>query len=180
MLPSTPTAKPKGLFPLIGKCVITPAGVMRPIRSVSLNHRLPSGPTTMLVGARSGPEPPSGNSVTCPAVVILAMAEPGPADSTIHRLWSGPVTIPFGELLDCPALRASSPGGGSENSVTWPDGVIRPTFPTASSVNQMLPSGPQVMPSGSTAPSRGNLVTTPCGVIFRIKSGLRELLAACD
>jgi hypothetical protein len=79
--------------------------------------------------------------------------------SAIHRLWSGPVTIPLGL------------GVGSENSVTAPAGVMRPTREVQNSVNQMLPSGPQVIPSGPTPSARGYLVTTPAGLTFRIQSG---------
>src|SRR3989454_1552325 len=54
-----------------------------------------------------------------------------------------------------------------------PVGVIRPTLLPQDSVNQRLPSGPAVMPSGLLLPlggqlrlgGRGNSVITPAGVI---------------
>ena len=53
------------------------------------------------------------------------------------------------------------------NSVTTPAGVMRPMPRRCSSVNQRLPSGPRVMPSGrlpGVMPAQ-NSVTTPAGVI---------------
>src|SRR5258708_3513130 len=48
---------------------------------------------------------------------------------------------------------------------------MRPIRPVQNSVNQMLPSGPQAMLSGPTPTPMGNWVTTPAGLILRIKSG---------
>src|SRR5262249_5882285 len=52
------------------------------------------------------------------------------------------------------------------NSVSVPEGVIRPTLALPGSVNHKLRSGPTVMPDGSpTAVCKGNSVITPAGVI---------------
>src|SRR5713226_4448089 len=158
--PSTPPAKPNTLScpDPIGNCVITPAGVIRPICPISVNHMFPSGPATMLWGCSwLFTLLPSGNSVISPWIVIRAIDSCWRPPSAIHRLWSGPVTIPLGV--------------GSENSVITPAGAMRPTRPVQNSVNQILPSGPQVMPSGPTPLASGYLVTTPAGLTLRIQSG---------
>ena len=61
----------------------------------SVNHRLPSAPAVIPVGARSAVNPgvlPARNSVTTPAVVIRPMP-PGLAGSVNHRSPSGPLVI---------------------------------------------------------------------------------------
>src|SRR5438132_6566124 len=102
---------------------------------------------------------PNGYSVTTPSVVMRAIDSCWRLPSTNHRLWSGPVTIPLGL------------GFGIGNSVITPAGVMRTTFCTQNSVNQTLPSGPQVTPSAPTPLASGYLVTTPAGLTFRIQSG---------
>src|SRR6185312_6341536 len=56
----------------------------------SVNHTLPSGPAAMAVAA-------TGNSLTCPAGVILPSRPVN--DSVNHRLPSGPLTIASGTLF---------------------------------------------------------------------------------
>src|ERR1700730_218091 len=102
---------------------------------------------------------PNGNSATTPLVVIRAIDSRCRLPSTNHRLWSGPVTIPLGL------------GYGIATSVITPAGVIRTTLPAQNSVNQTLPSGPHVMPSGPTPLARGYFVMTPDGLTFRIEFG---------
>ena len=78
--------------------VITPAGVIRPIRSgnCSVNQRLPSGPAVISAGWPPGVMP-AENSVITPAGVIRPIR---PArDSVNQRLPSGPRVIPKGLLL---------------------------------------------------------------------------------
>src|ERR1700724_4008744 len=101
----------------------------------------------------------NGSSVTTPLVVIRAIDSCWRLPSTNQRLWSGPVTIPL--VL----------GYGIGNSVITPAGVIRTTLPAQNSVNQTLPSGPHVMPSGPTPLVRGYLEMTPAGLTFRIQYG---------
>jgi hypothetical protein len=50
-------------------------------------------------------------------------------------------------------------------SVIAPAGVMEAIFPVAPSVNQMLPSGPEVMPTGLLGVGVANEVTIPWGVI---------------
>src|SRR5262249_18790557 len=85
--------------------VITPAGVIRPIRSVtpSVNQTLPSGPAVISTGSLSG-ERPWRNSVIWPPGAIRPMA----GISAGYRLPSGPRAIPS----------ASALGDGIGNSVT--------------------------------------------------------------
>ena len=73
-----------------------------------------------------------------PAVVMRPILLPGV--SVNQRLPSGPAVMSSGEWL--PA--------GVGNSVTAPEGVIRPILPS-DSANQRLPSGPGAIPSGSAA-----------------------------
>src|SRR6516225_6365760 len=91
MLPSGPGAIPQGALLEVGmgNSVTTPAVVIRPIWFApnSVNHRLPSEPTAMLVG----PLPdvmPLENMVTWPegAIRPILLNE----DSVNHRLPSGP------------------------------------------------------------------------------------------
>src|SRR5579862_8551522 len=76
--------------------------------------------------------------------------------------------MPFGALVGIGPFGALFPsalvGGGRVNSVTCPDGVMRPIRLTANSVNQRLPSGPTVILDGSLwAVGIGNSVTCPGG-----------------
>ena len=75
------------------------------------------------------------------------------------------------------------------NSVTAPDGVMRPIAARLVSVNQRLPSGPGVMlrgPELGVTPAE-NSVMTPLGVMRAMRPGVGELGephvavgAACD
>src|SRR5258708_8972816 len=96
----------------------------------------PPGPATITSGCNwsLGP-PPRGNSVTTPLVVTRAIAEPRLADSTNQTLPSGPATIPLGALS----------GVGIGNSVSAPDGVIRPIRLAQNSLHHRLPAGPLAM-----------------------------------
>src|SRR5205085_12262518 len=60
---------------------------------------------------------------------------------------------------------------GMRNSVTTPQGVMRPILfgPLLSSANQTLPSGPAVMPPDELPLGSGNSVMTPGGVIRPIR-----------
>src|SRR5262249_6738916 len=88
--------------------VMTPSGVMRPIRLVtpSVNQRLPSGPAVISSGSLAG-ERPWVNPVTWPSGVIRPMA----CISANQRLPSGPAVIPKGSPL----------GSGIGNSVVDTD-----------------------------------------------------------
>jgi hypothetical protein len=59
-------------------------------------------------------------------------------------------TFPSEPEMIAPGKRESESG----NSVITPLGVIRPIFRTSDSVNQILPSGPTVIPDG--LPGAGN------------------------
>ncbi len=83
-----------------------------------------------------------------PAVVMRPILLP--ELSVNQRLPSGPATMSWG----------MEPTVGVGNSVTMPDGVIRPILPT-DSANQRFPSDPSAIPSGSAAPPIGYSVT-PC------------------
>src|SRR5947207_672189 len=74
--------------------------------------------------------------------------------SVNHRFPSGPVVIVTGPV---------PPRG---NSVTAPDGAIRPTCPPLpESVNHMLPSGPAAMPLAAARFGCWNSVAAPDGVM---------------
>ena len=126
------------------KVVITPAGVIRPIRSFSrlVNHTLPSGPAVMLNGESIAPAVPA-------KVVIVPDGVMRPirwlSRLVNQRLPSAPAVIPPGRSVE-----AVPPG--SANIVIDPDGVIRPIRSPDWLVNHTLPSGPPVIPEGrSTA-----------------------------
>ena len=100
--PSGPLVMPIGWLPAAtANSVITPAGVILPMKSatLSVNHRLPSGPLTIWFG-RSPPG--TGNSVSVPPVLMRPIARR--SISVNHKLPSGPVTIPRGFAAG-PALR---------------------------------------------------------------------------
>src|SRR5207249_2283253 len=101
-------------------------------KPTSVNQRLPSGPTVMIVGKLLAVG--TGNSVIAPAVVMRPIWLP--RRSLNQRLPSGPTVMPTSELLAV----------GTANSLTTPAVVIRPIWFPADSVNQRLPSGPAVMP----------------------------------
>src|ERR1700759_1066314 len=110
--------------------------VIDPTRSsVSVNHRLPSGPAAIPNGWLPGVIPVE-TSVTVPVGVTRATLPP-PLASLNQRFPSGPAAIPDGLLWGV------IPVG---NSVTVPEGVIRPTRSPLNSVNQRLPSGPAAIP----------------------------------
>src|SRR5438105_7463124 len=66
---------------------------------------------------------------------------------------SGPTAIP----------KAMPPASGSSNSVTAPDGVMRPTLRLPESVNQMLPSLPAVMRLALACPQSEQEEPAVCG-----------------
>src|SRR5260370_17344943 len=113
--------------------VTMPAGVMRPILLpvVSVNQRLPSGPSAMSNGVR--PLPGSAKSVLWPAIVLLAIFSA--TGSVYHMLPSGPLMMP----------PVSAPPGApySENA---PEGIAFPI--PCCFVYQTLPSGPELMAVG--------------------------------
>ena len=77
--------------------VITPAGVMRPMRpglACSLNQTLPSGPAAIPNGSSLGVSP-AVNSAMTPAGVMRPIA-PDPPFSVNQRPPSGPVAIAHG------------------------------------------------------------------------------------
>ena len=73
-----------------------------------------------------------------PVVVMRPTRSPY---SVNHRAPSGPVVMSAG------------PRAGSPKRVIFPAGVMRPIRRLWNSVNQMLPSGPTVMPSASARPA---------------------------
>ena len=73
-----------------------------------------------------------------PAVVMRPIWLP--ELSVNQRLPSGPATMSWG----------MDPTVGGVNSVTAPDGVIRPILPT-DSTNHRFPSDPSAIPSGNVA-----------------------------
>ena len=100
MLPSGPAAMLSAplLAVGIGCSVMTPAGVMLPIRlppTPSANHRLPSAPAAIPCGSEEGLG--RVNSVKAPEVVTRPTRLP--ADSANHRAPSGPAARPIGLLL---------------------------------------------------------------------------------
>src|SRR5205085_2755233 len=98
----------------------------------------------------------SENSVTCPAVVTLAIW-PAP-NSVTHTLPSGPVTR-FAGLLE-------GVGRGGNSVIAPVEGVIFAMRFPLYSVNQRLPSGPRAIPVGPLLALRPdeNSVMTPVGV----------------
>jgi hypothetical protein len=118
MLPSGPTAMPKGDAPVVmpaANSVNAPAVVRRPIRLLpnSVNQRLPSGPVVISKGL----VPTLATSVMTPAGVMRPILL---AFSPNQRFPSGPAVmrLRLNWLWVMPA----------ENSVTTPAGVIRPTL----------------------------------------------------
>ena len=107
--------------------------------SVSVNHRLPSGPIVIPVG----PAPPLVlNAMSVPVGVIRPIRSA--LVSANHRLPSGPAVMPLVSV----AIAAL-------NSVTVPSVVIFPILTAglngrkSNSVNHRLPSGPAVMLEGA-------------------------------
>src|SRR6266540_2629654 len=147
----------------IGNSVMAPEVVMRPILLAycSVNHRAPSGPSTIPPGPERSPNVLHRwhggivNSVIEPDVVMCPILLPH--SSVNHRLPSGPVTMPQG-------LGVPPPIG---NSVIMPSGVTRAiAFGPLFSVNHTLPSGPVVICSGcANSPGMGNSVIMPSGVM---------------
>ena len=125
-----------------------PVGVIRPIRLavLSVNHRLPSGPAddrdTECAGADASAE------LRDRADGAIGRNRDDPAN---------PVAVALDEPDDCCRDRAPMPPGFAPalrptlNSVTTPAGVMRPIRLPVCSVNQMLPSGPRVVPRGDGA-----------------------------
>src|SRR5262249_17930055 len=128
--------------------------VRRVMRSAafSVNHRLLSGPRTMLYGISGDrpllptvPTPPlgMGNSRTVPPVLMrpswLVVV------STKYRAPSGPTVMPCGP--EVVPVEPATPLG-MVNSFSAPPVVMRPMRLAANSVNQRAPSGPVMMPTG--------------------------------
>jgi hypothetical protein len=144
---------------LVGNSATSPPGVIRPtrLRWLSVNHRLPSGPSVML----SGPVSFSRvvNSVIAPLGEIRPIVSPLPfllplPYSVNQRLPSGPMTMSFGPLS----------GSGRGNSVTAPVGEMRAILSAANSVNHTFPSGPGAIPLAPlSAVGIGNSVIVPVG-----------------
>src|SRR5579884_2790004 len=89
-----------------------------------------------------------------------------PLPSVNQRLPSGPAAIPSGKLWSV----------GIANSVTVPEGVMRPILLPLDSVNQRLPSGPLVIPTGSPlAVGIGNAVMLPEGLMRPILLALTSV-----
>jgi hypothetical protein len=146
--------------------VIVPDGVIFPIAGglpASVNHRLPSGPAAMPIGWLFGVSWGEPYWVIAPVDGLIIPIRPGLPDSVNHRFPSGPAVMPIGWLLGGSGLPGGGPGWGY--SVIAPEGVI---FPIAggllATVNQTLPSGPAVMPSGSPVPVTGNSLSVANGV----------------
>ena len=98
-LPSGPAAMPSPGGSGVGNSVITPDGVIRPIKPAagSVNHRLPSGPAAIPeVWGKRRRSAGIGNSVMTPAVVIRPIW--WAPYSVNHRSPSGPAAIPAGLL----------------------------------------------------------------------------------
>src|SRR5258708_1194909 len=155
-----------------GNSVTTPAGVIlligviAPVSENSLNQRLPSEPSTIVPGS-SCRSASCGKGKRCmlPVVVIRTIAGHMPLDPSVNqRVAPGPVVISNGW----------QPSPGMVNSVSWPVGVRRPIRlpapPWPSSVNQRLPSGPDVILSELYPGDNWYLVTAPAGVNFPIAS----------
>ncbi len=87
---------PVGVLKIVGKrnSVIVPAGVMRPIWSLSdsVNHRLPSGPAVIPEGKLAAVG--MRNSVIVPAGVMRPMRFA--SDSVNHRFPSGAAVMAVG------------------------------------------------------------------------------------
>src|SRR5690348_3847397 len=98
-LPSDPATMSVASTPAgIGNSVIATPVVMRPIWFVvSVNQRLPSGPTVIELGPSTLVTVGGAYSVKTPAVVTRPILLPN--DSVNHRFPSGPTTIPTGTLL---------------------------------------------------------------------------------
>src|SRR5580692_3408091 len=127
------------------KFVTAPVGVMRQT-SLLVTHRLWSGPTAIPSAPGS---PGRANSVN--ARVVGFSRTTGFVPLSVNQiLLSGPSVIPLG---------LASVAASVISSTTAPAGVMRPILPAIGSVNQRLPSGPDVMEYGS--PATGNSVTTP-------------------
>src|SRR5437016_6696253 len=111
---------------------------------------LPSGPLAI----ENGKVRPLPNSVMTPLVVIRPIFPPPP--SVNQRFPSAPTMISFGEEFSVGIGKLVRFRLGSSS---------RQILFAISSVNQMLPSGPAVIPIGKLKVGVRNSVITPCGVI---------------
>ena len=135
--------------------------ILSPISSV--NQRLPSGPAVMPYGsaARRGDGELGddvGRRVDRPDLVAVGLGEP---------------EVAVGPRRDRRRVRCSAVG--MVNSVmAWVVGLIVPILLPPYSVNQRLPSGPAVIPSGSAAAvgSGNSVVAWVVGLIVPILSAL--------
>src|SRR5215210_8232821 len=144
---------------------------MRPTRpgsAPSVNHRLPSAPATMSVGALFGVSPVV-YAVTRPVGVMRPIA-PAPPRSVNQTLPSGPFAMPVGwpSGVMPVAYSVTLPVAGSRRAI-WPV--------TPSSVNHRSPPGPEVMWLGTcpevkpgTTPATYSVIE-PSGAIRPIPPG---------
>src|SRR6266508_2691638 len=156
MFPSEPAATPSKLLSCLeGDSVITPAIVIRPIRSPPANHRYLSGPDVIA----HGPLLAKGrvNSVMAPVGVIRPTFMR--SASVNQRFPSGPEVIAHGPLWNV----------GMANSALSTPAVLmcRTLFPPCSA-NQRFPSGPLPIPMGYRAAGRENSTMVPVGLILPI------------
>src|SRR5919202_1498183 len=146
----------------VGKMVTVPLGVMRPIPGSApacVNHRLPSGPSSMSWGELFAVSP-GVNSVTVPSGVMRPIAPPLPV-AVYQTLPSGPAAMPVG-LSWVPPL----------NSDMTPPVVTRPIWFLPVSVNH-TPPGPDAIPVGcASLVVAAYVVTVPAGAIVPICPGL--------
>jgi hypothetical protein len=125
------------LLPGIGNSLTTPAGVIRPIRSVpgSVNQRFPSDPAAMSRGELLLLMPIQNSVMTGVAPVVIR-----PIRSLLlsaNQIFpSGPTAMP----------ERPPPVRPAENSVSVPAGVMRPIADP--STNHRFPSGPATMSVG--------------------------------
>ena len=144
-------------------CVV---GSIRPIACVvppSMNHRAPSGPTTIEAPGRlPGFRPLLNSLIACVVGLIIPIALVVPW-SVNHRLPSGPATSPCCRLA--PAFRPAL-----NSVIACVVGLIIPiALVVPLSVNQTFPSGPAAIPSGMLPAGRLNsLMACVVGLIIPI------------
>src|SRR3954470_1995457 len=111
--------------------------LIRPILfASSVNHRLPSGPTTMFLGMAPGVMPVEYSVIVPDGVMRPILSLPFSAN---QRLPSGPAAMPLGLL---PAVK---PEKYSVYGNRFVGGIVPSASPPLGSVNQRLPSAPATM-----------------------------------
>src|SRR5262249_39256362 len=143
--------------------VMSPAGVIRPIRPASsVNQTLPSGPAVMPAGRLAAVRSVNSWIVTLNPPVPMAARPilfPGPPRNQIAP--SGPAAMPHGVLAAV----------GTSNSWNAPTVSIQAILLTARSVNHRngAPAGPWVSPNGSAfAVGTGRSITDPLSLTSAI------------